>query len=47
LNSRGVTGINFFIDLKMQIVMRYAHPSEEHQFNAMKKIEAYRAATNK
>lgn len=24
--------------------MRYAHPSEEHQFNAMRKIEAYRAA---
>lgn len=29
---------------RVQMVMRYAHPSEEHQFNAMKKIEAYRAA---
>ena len=29
---------------RVQMVMRYAHPSEEHQFNAVKKIEAYRAA---
>jgi len=32
---------------RVQMVMRYAHPSEEHQFNAMKKMEAYRAAANK
>jgi len=29
---------------RIQTVMRYAHPTEEHQFNAVKKIEAYRAA---
>lgn len=29
---------------RVQMVMRYAHPSEEHQFNAVKKIEAHRAA---
>jgi integrase len=29
---------------RVQMVMRYAHPTEEHQFNAMKKIEACRAA---
>jgi hypothetical protein len=29
---------------RIQMVMRYAHPTEEHQFNAMKKMEAYRAA---
>ncbi len=29
---------------RVQMVMRYAHPTEEHQFNAMRKIEAYRAA---
>jgi integrase len=29
---------------RIQMVMRYAHPTEEHQFNAMKKIEAYRTA---
>ncbi len=29
---------------RIQMVLRYAHPSEEHQFNAMKKMEAYRAA---
>jgi hypothetical protein len=28
---------------RIQMVLRYAHPSEEHQFNAMKKMEAYRA----
>lgn len=28
---------------RVQMVMRYAHPTEEHQFNAMKKLEAYRA----
>jgi hypothetical protein len=27
------------------MVMRYAHPTEEHQFNAMRKIEAYRNAS--
>ena len=26
---------------RVQMVMRYAHPTKEHQFNAMKKIEAY------
>ncbi|MCA1567396.1 MAG: tyrosine-type recombinase/integrase [Acidobacteria bacterium] len=29
---------------RIQMVLRYAHPTEEHQFNAMKKMEAYRAA---
>ena len=29
---------------RVQMVMRYAHPTEEHQFNAMKKMEAYRDA---
>jgi integrase len=29
---------------RVQMVMRYAHPTEEHQFNAVKKMEAYRAA---
>ena len=29
---------------RVQMVMPYAHPTEEHQFNAMKKMEAYRAA---
>jgi integrase len=29
---------------RVQMVMRYAHPTEEHQFNAMKKMEAHRAA---
>jgi integrase len=29
---------------RVQMVMRYAHPTEEHQYNAMKKMEAYRAA---
>lgn len=28
---------------RIQMVLRYAHPTEEHQFNAMKKLEAYRA----
>jgi integrase len=27
---------------RVQMVTRYAHPTEEHQFNAMKKMEAYR-----
>lgn len=27
---------------RIQMVLRYAHPTEEHQFNAMKKIEAHR-----
>jgi len=29
---------------RVQMVMRYAHPSEEHQFSAVKKIEAHRLA---
>lgn len=29
---------------RVQMVMRYAHPTEEHQFNAIKKMEAYRTA---
>jgi len=29
---------------RIQMVLRYAHPTEEHQFNAMKKMEAYRAS---
>ncbi len=29
---------------RVQMVMRYAHSTEEHQFNAMKKMEAYRIA---
>jgi len=28
----------------VQMVMRYAHPTEEHQFNAIKRIEAGSAA---
>ncbi len=32
---------------RIQMVLRYAHPTEEHQINAMKKMEAYRAAANK
>jgi hypothetical protein len=27
---------------RIQMVLRYAHPTEEHQFEAMRKIEAYR-----
>jgi integrase len=26
---------------RVQMVMRYAHPTEEHQFNAMKKVQAF------
>ena len=29
---------------RVQMVMRYAHPSEEHQFSAVRKIEACNAA---
>jgi integrase len=29
---------------RIQMVLRYAHPTEEHQFQAMKKIEAFTAA---
>lgn len=29
---------------RIQMVMRYAHPTEEHQFQAMKKVEAFTAA---
>jgi integrase len=28
---------------RVQMVMRYAHPTQEHQFNAIRKMEAYRA----
>ena len=27
---------------RIQMVLRYAHPTEEHQFAAMKKLEAFR-----
>ena len=26
---------------RVQMVMRYAHPTEEHQFNAMRKVQTY------
>jgi integrase len=26
---------------RVQMVMRYAHPTEEHQFNAMKKVQTF------
>src|SRR5207253_5731862 len=29
---------------RVQMVLRYAHPTEEHQFAAMKKPEAFRTA---
>lgn len=29
---------------RIQMVMRYAHPTEEHQFNAVRKMEAHRIA---
>jgi len=29
---------------RIQMVLRYAHPTEEHQFEAMRKLEAYVAA---
>jgi integrase len=29
---------------RIQMVLRYAHPTDEHQFAAMKKLEAYRIA---
>jgi integrase len=32
---------------RIQMVLRYAHPSEEHQFAAVKKVEAARAAARK
>jgi len=28
---------------RLQMVMRYAHPTEEHQFQAMKKMQSYMA----
>jgi integrase len=28
---------------RVQMVMRYAHPTEEHQFNAMRKLESFTA----
>lgn len=31
---------------RVQMVLRYAHPTEEHQFNAVRKMETYRAARN-
>ncbi|HET6261346.1 MAG TPA: hypothetical protein VFG99_03785 [Chloroflexia bacterium] len=35
---------NFNSHSRVQLVMRYAHPTEEHQFNAIRKMEAYRVA---
>ncbi len=32
---------------RLQMVMRYAHPSEEHQFNAMKRIERFTVSKTK
>jgi integrase len=32
---------------RVQMVMRYAHPTEAHQFDAMKKMQEYRAAKAK
>jgi integrase/recombinase XerC len=32
---------------RVQMVMRYAHPTEEHQFDAMKKMQEHRAAKAK
>jgi site-specific recombinase XerD len=29
---------------RIQMVMRYAHPTEEHQANAMKRLEQFNAA---
>lgn len=29
---------------RIQMVLRYAHPTEEHKFAAMKKLEAWRVA---
>ncbi|MGH9875270.1 MAG: tyrosine-type recombinase/integrase, partial [Pyrinomonadaceae bacterium] len=29
---------------RIQMVLRYAHPTEEHQFASMKKLEAFRMA---
>lgn len=29
---------------RIQMVLRYAHPTEEHQFQAMRKIEAFAVA---
>lgn len=26
---------------RVQMVMRYAHPTGEHQFNAMKKVQSF------
>lgn len=26
---------------RVQMVMRYAHPTEKHQFNAMKKVQTF------
>ena len=30
---------------RVQMVMRYAHPTEEHQFAAIQKMQAFRAVT--
>jgi len=29
---------------RIQMVLRYAHPTEKHQFQAMRKLEAFRRA---
>jgi hypothetical protein len=39
-----VTLAAIFGHSRLHIVMRYAHPTEEHQFNATRKIEAFQAA---
>jgi integrase len=39
-----VTLVAMLVHSRIQMVLRYAHPTEEHQFNTMKKMEAYRAA---
>lgn len=36
-----VTLAAMFGHLRTQMVLRYAHPTEEHQFEAMRKVEAY------
>jgi hypothetical protein len=36
-----VTLAAMLVHSRIQMVLRYARPTEEHQFNAMKKIEAY------
>jgi len=31
---------------RIQTVLRYAHPTEEHQFNAIRKLEAFSIAAD-